>query len=176
MLRERPAARSASCCSTWSCPRWTATRLSPRSRRTRPAPPAGDHDQRRRRARQRRALHPAGRHRLPAQAVQPHDPRRARASLDGRQADARPGDRARGAPGGAARDDRASEGGAQPLPVASGRGARRPPRRARHCSPATGARQRQSSATCAASRRSAIRPNRRRCWACCASTTPRWAC
>ena len=43
------------------------------------------------------------------------------------------------------------------------------------CSPATGARQRPSSATCAASPRSVIRPSRRKCSACCASTTRRWA-
>ena len=59
------------------------------------APPAGDHDLGRRRARQRGALHRAGRGRLPAQAVQPGHPGGARPRLAGRQAAARPRGRVR---------------------------------------------------------------------------------
>ena len=54
--------------------------------------------------------------------------------------------------GRAAADDRPPEGGAQPLPLATGRGARLHVPRASSSSPAIGARRRPCSATCAASR------------------------
>ena len=71
----------------------------------------------------------------------------------------------------AARDDRASEARADPIPVAAGRRARLDRRRASSCSPATDARSPSSSATCAASPRSATRRSPKSCSACCASTT-----
>ena len=78
-------------------------------------------------------------------------------------------------PGRDARDDRAAEDRAEPLPLAEQVAALISSPKASSCWPVTAARPLLSSATCAASPRSATRPSRRSCWASCASTTRRWA-
>ena len=79
------------------------------------------------------------------------------------------------APGRAARDDRAPEGGAQPLPLAAGRRARLEPRgrAAARRPPARGDGRLLRPARLHRVQR--VRPSRRRSSACCASTTQRWA-
>ena len=138
------------------------------------ARPAGHRHLRRRRARQRRPLHPDGRDRLPAQDGRSRDPARPDRGVAGPEAAARPRARDAGRAGRLlATIDRQRSSCRASCRPRSRRSSRATT--ARRCWPAIAARSPRCSATFATSRSSPRPPSPRRCSASCAPITPRWA-